>query len=296
MAEIKLFKINNEVQELKSQSVTIEKELQVLIEKNMYEFFGVRFLKTEYPIDGGRMDSIGIDENNCPVIFEYKRSTNENVINQGLFYLNWLLEHKANFNLLVIEKLGLEASKNIDWTMPRVICIAGDFNKYDEEAIKQINRNVSLFRYKKYGNELLLFEQLNNNSNSVQPIDNEKSTDKKYYEKTFVEQYETAPQKMKEIFDELKDYALSLGDDVTANILKLYTAFKKIKNFATLEIYQGKILLNCRLNPDDFKLTDSLRDVRNIGHWCCGDLQLIMKSDKEMELAKQLLEKAYNEN
>lgn len=296
MAEIKLFKINNEVQELKSQSVTIEKELQVLIEKNMYEFFGVRFLKTEYPIDGGRMDSIGIDENNCPVIFEYKRSTNENVINQGLFYLNWLLEHKANFNLLVIEKLGLEASKNIDWTMPRVICIAGDFNKYDEEAIKQINRNVSLFRYKKYGNELLLFEQLNNNSNSVQPIDNEKSTDKKYYEKTFVEQYETAPQKMKEIFDELKDYALSLGDDVTANILKLYTAFKKIKNFATLEIYQGKILLNCRLNPDDFKLTDSLRDVRNIGHWGCGDLQLIMKSDKEMELAKQLLERAYNEN
>ena len=165
MAEIKLFKINNEVQELKSQSVTIEKELQVLIEKNMYEFFGVRFLKTEYPIDGGRMDSIGIDENNCPVIFEYKRSTNENVINQGLFYLNWLLEHKANFNLLVIDKLGLEASKNIDWTMPRVICIAGDFNKYDEEAIKQINRNVSLFRYKKYGNELLLFEQLNNNNN-----------------------------------------------------------------------------------------------------------------------------------
>ena len=60
MAEIKLFKINNEVQELKSQSVTIEKELQVLIEKNMSEFFGVRFLKTEYPIDGGRMDSIGI--------------------------------------------------------------------------------------------------------------------------------------------------------------------------------------------------------------------------------------------
>ena len=145
MAEIKLFKINNEVQELKSQSVTIEKELQVLIEKNMYEFFGVRFLKTEYPIDGGRMDSIGIDENNCPVIFEYKRSTNENVINQGLFYLNWLLEHKANFNLLVIEKLGLEASKNIDWTMPRVICIAGDFNKYDEEAIKQINRNLGYF-------------------------------------------------------------------------------------------------------------------------------------------------------
>ena len=35
------------------------------------------------------MDSIGIDENNCPVIVEYKRSSNENIINQGLFYLDW---------------------------------------------------------------------------------------------------------------------------------------------------------------------------------------------------------------
>jgi hypothetical protein len=35
------------------------------------------------------------DENGSPVIFEYKRSVNENVINQGLFYLNWLLDHRA---------------------------------------------------------------------------------------------------------------------------------------------------------------------------------------------------------
>ena len=44
------------------------------------------------------MDSIGIDENNCPVIVEYKRSSNENIINQGLFYLDWLLDHKDAFS------------------------------------------------------------------------------------------------------------------------------------------------------------------------------------------------------
>ena len=55
----------------------------------METLFGVRFLKSEYIITAGRMDSIGIDENNSPVIFEYKRSINENVINQGLFYLDW---------------------------------------------------------------------------------------------------------------------------------------------------------------------------------------------------------------
>lgn len=38
MAELKLFRLNGQVEELKSKSVTIEKELQNTIEKNMYDF------------------------------------------------------------------------------------------------------------------------------------------------------------------------------------------------------------------------------------------------------------------
>lgn len=295
MAELKLFNIQNEVRELKSSSTTIEKELQNIIEKNMFEFFGVKFLQSEYRIDNGRMDSIGIDENNCPVIFEYKCHSNENVINQGLFYLNWLLGHKANFKVLVIEKFGLELAEEIDWSMPRVICIAGDFNKYDEEAIKQINRNVSLIRYKKYGKDLLLFELLN--TNTVAPLEIEKDNQSiRQVEKTFTMQYENAPDKFRMIFDDLKDFTLNLGDDVSENTLKLYVAFKKIKNFATMGIYQSKVLVHFRLNPDNYQLTDALRDVSQIGHLGCGDLQLIIKSDKEVELAKTLLLNAYNEN
>ncbi len=297
MAEIKLFRLNGQVEELISKSVTVEKELQNIIEKNMVDFFGVTFLDSEYKIDNGRMDSIGIDENNCPVIFEYKRHSSENVINQGLFYLNWLLEHKANFKLLVLEKLGSNVANMIDWSMPRVICIASDFNKYDEEAIKQINRNVSLIRYKKYGNELVLFELLN--ANTVAPLEIEKEVvSKKQIDKTFTEQYSNAPTKFKAIFDELKEFALSLGDDVTENILKLYTAFKKIKNFATMEIYQSNIRLNLKLDPDQYKnqLNDSLRDIRNIGHWGCGDLQLIIKDTDDLTLAKDLIKQAYDEN
>ena len=111
MSEIKLFETKNTVQELISTEVLLERELQSLIENNMETFFGVRFLKSEYAIANGRMDSIGIDENNCPVIFEYKRSINENVINQGLFYLDWLLDHKADFKLLVLDKLGKRGRK-----------------------------------------------------------------------------------------------------------------------------------------------------------------------------------------
>lgn len=161
VSEIKLFEIGTVVKERTSSTVLLEKQLQTMIEQNMETFFGIRFLKSEYAITSGRMDSIGIDENNSPVIFEYKRSTSENVINQGLFYLDWLLDHKADFKLLVIEKLGMEVADQIDWSVPCVICIANDFTKYDVHAVNQMQRNIKLVKYRKYGDNLLLFEHLN---------------------------------------------------------------------------------------------------------------------------------------
>ena len=296
MSDIKLFRYSPKVSELKPEGVLLEKELQTVIEKNMQEFFGVTFLESEYAIDGGRMDSIGIDENNCPVIFEYKRGMNESVINQGLFYLDWLLDHRDSFELLVLKKLNSDVASKIDWSMPRVICIAGDFTKYDCGAIKRINGNVSLIRYKKYNDELLMFELIN--SNTVKPLV-EVNTNKptiKPTDKTFEEQYENASAKMREMYDELKEYTLSLGNDVTENILKLYTAFKKIKNFVTMEIYPAKILVNFKLNPANYNLTDSLRDISEIGHWGCGPLQYILKSEKDVEFVKELIQKAYEDN
>jgi len=167
------------------------------------------------------MDSIGIDENHCPVIFEYKRSMKENVINQGLFYLNWLLDHKDSFKVLVIEKLGLKAADDIDWTMPRVVCIAGDFTKYDESAIKQMNRNISLIRYKKFGDDLLMFEQINENIAAA--ISEDTSVSKpKSSDKTFEEQINGADKEIKVLYQNLSNFILSLGDDISETHLSLF--------------------------------------------------------------------------
>ena len=86
MSDINLFRINPNVEAISLKAVKLEREIQSLIEHNMETFFGVRFLASEYTIfltegaevQGGRIDSLGIDENNCPVIFEYKRDANEN--------------------------------------------------------------------------------------------------------------------------------------------------------------------------------------------------------------------------
>src|SRR5256885_15062184 len=165
MADIKLFRIGKDsAVELEGRSVAVEKSLQSLVERHLPGLLGVRFLGSEHPTGkthGGRIDTLGIDEDGSPVIIEYKRASNENVINQGLFYMDWLMDHKGEFELLVLKKLGKEVADSIDWSAPRLLCIASDFTRYDEHAVQQINRNIELMRYRRYGNELILFELVN---------------------------------------------------------------------------------------------------------------------------------------
>lgn len=146
MTDIKLFQLKNgHVEELEGLSVAVEKSLQILIERHLEELLGIRFLASEFstgPVHGGRIDTLGIDENGSPVIIEYKRALNENVISQGLYYSDWLLDHQAAFAMLVLERFGAEAIDGIEWSNPRLVCIAGDFTKYDEYSVRQINRNI----------------------------------------------------------------------------------------------------------------------------------------------------------
>lgn len=297
MSEIKLFSIKDTVKERTSSEVTLEKELQILIEQNMEIFFGVRFLESEYSITNGRMDSIGIDENNSPVIFEYKRSQNENVINQGLFYLDWLLDHKADFQLLVIHKLGMEVANNIDWSVPCVICIAHDFTKYDIHAVNQMQRNIKLVSYRKYDNELILFEHLN--APTVKPISECAISDngiKGNTQKSHVEKLEIASIDMKNLYHSICDFIESLGDDIAQNQLKNYLAYKKVQNMVCIEIFNKQIILFLKLNPETVELVDGFTsDMRNKGHHGTGDLQVTVKNAIDFEKAKPLLERAYNE-
>ncbi len=300
MGDINLFSINNSVTQLSASAFQLERELQILVEKNMKTFFGVTFLQSEFSISNGRIDSLGIDENYCPVIFEYKRSQNENVINQGLFYLDWLMDHKAEFKLLTIEKLGMETANKIDWSIPCVICIASDFTKFDEHAVNQMQKNIKLIKYKKFGSELILFEQIN--MPVVKPIEEQTSSvlqAKKTSDKIFADQLDGASDEFREIYFSIRDYILSLGDDVSENPLKLYCAYKKIKNIICIELRQKSILLYMRLNPDDFPEEQSrgiLRDVRNIGHWGTGESEITIKSAKDFERTKYLIDRCYNEN
>ncbi|MGI5935833.1 MAG: DUF5655 domain-containing protein [Oscillospiraceae bacterium] len=302
MSDLKLFRIKNEAKELVGTSVAIEKSLQTLIENNMETFFGIKFLASEYPTGknhGGRIDSLGIDENYCPVILEYKRALNENVINQGLYYLDWLMDHKAEFKLLVMEKMGKGIGDKIEWSMPRLLCIAGDFTKFDEYAVKQINRNIELIRYKKYEDDLILFELVNATTASQTAIVSDDGSTKHSAYKTVTEYLQQADKELQDMYYSVRDFILNLGDDIQEKVLKYYIAFKKIRNFACVEIYPKSktILIYLNINPDEVELKEGFtRDVRNIGHYGTGNLEVRINSQDDFEKAKVLIAKSYDEN
>lgn len=298
MSDIKLFKLlGGLASEIKSSVSDLEKPIQNLIESNLEPLLGIRFLKTEHSTGkshSGRIDSLGLDENNCPVIVEYKKSSNENIINQGLFYLDWLMNNRAEFKLLVLELFGKEIADKIDWSAPRVICIAGDFTRYDSHAVQQINRNIELIRYRQFGDELLLLELVNTVADE-KPITKKATAEKGGgTDKTVAEHFAEMSPMLRTVFDSFANYTQSLGDDVQRKDLKLYVAFKRLRNFAVVCFQKSNLLAYLNLDPRSVTLRDGFtRDVTNIGHWGTGNLEVTISDLSDLEEAKSLIQRAY---
>ena len=305
MSDIKLFRVTDSAaEELIDRPVKLEKQLQALLEKHLETFLHVRFVASEYSTGkthAGRIDTLGLDENFCPTIIEYKRNSNDNVINQGLFYLDWLMDHRGEFELIVMKQFGQETVDKIDWSAPRLLCIAENFSRYDEHAVQQINRNIELLKYAYYPDHQLLMLDLVNavvaKTDTDDETGDEPASAKQYT--TQAEHLERADEQLRSLFQAVSDHMSALGDDVQERFLKWYIAYKRLKNFATVQLQPGKnsLLMWLPLNPDDVTLEEGFsRDVRGVGHHGTGDLELTIRSTDDLAKAKPLIQKSFEEN
>jgi predicted transport protein len=301
VSEIKLFRISGgDTVELRGGSMSVEKELQSLLERHLEAFLGARFLATEYSTGRthrGRIDTLGLDENNAPVIIEYKRRSDENVMSQGLFYLDWLMDHRAEFELLVTKELGEKTSEMIDWSVPRLVCIASDFNRYDEHAVKQIDRNIDLIRYQHYPDGYLVLELVNSTTSTVAvAMKTDDGSSKPVNYKTVSQYLEGAKDGLRSLYGELREHLLGLGEDTQEKITLYYFAFKRIRNFACVEVYtrEEKLLVHLKVDPDTVEIEEGFtRDVREIGHFGTGELEVTLRSTEDLERAKPLIALSY---
>lgn len=303
MSDIKLFKTTgNKAAELKGSAVALERSLQALIEKNLEAMMGVRLLASEHytgKVHNGRIDTLGVDENFFPVIIEYKRATNENVITQGLYYLDWLMDHQADFRMLVMEKLGKESADKVDFSWPRLLCIAGDFSRYDTHAVNQMDRSIELIRYKHFKEDLLLFEWMN--TGEAAPTAGGIAAPKKSgtKQKTFTQYLADLDPAMQDLYEQVRAFLLAMGDDVQVKVLEQYEAYKRLKNFATVVVYPSNkyVRIYVRSEPGVIPtIQDLVRDVTNVGHWGTGNVELTVRSVSDLEAVKSFVLGSYEQS
>lgn len=293
MSVLKLFHTTNGgVTEVTPRIAAVEVDVQDLVEAHMEAMLGVTFLASEYVIDcvdGGRIDSLGLDENGAPVIVEYKRGTDAGVINQGLFYMAWLMSHKDAFRSLVRDRLGVTAADQILWSVPRLICVAGDFTRYDAHAVREHRRSIDLVRYRYFGSDHFGLETVASATGH--------SAEAKRVRRRATGALPIRRQggAMAELAAAVDEVLVGLGDGVTRVQRKQYRAYQRLRNFACLiPPQQSKVLVYLKANPASVALVPGFtRDVTGLGHHGTGDLEVQLRAERDLERAQDLFRLSY---
>jgi predicted transport protein len=300
-----LFKIKGTVVEkIKAKDLDLEKNLQQLFEQNLEELLNIYFLAHEYSTSfGGRIDTLGIDKNGSPCIIEYKKNQNDNVINQGLSYLRWLLDHKADFEILC---QGKKVEIDIDWDSPRVICIAESYSKFDLDTADILPITVELLRYRVYDESILYLEPENYQKIKIstsgiikkgKASKNKEVLQKVYSIEDHIDGKNTETIKL---FQDLRERILSLDQSIIEEAKAKYIAYKTSTNFVDVVVkqYGLKIFLNVKSGQisDPQELARDLTKPKPIGHWGNGDYEVKLGNPKELEAVFLLIKQSYNLN
>jgi predicted transport protein len=274
-----------------------EKGLQRLVEDNLEPLFGVRFVATEFGTGQkhrGRIDTLGLDQDGSPTIIEYKLTSNDNVINQGLFYLDWLMDHRGDFELAARSRLG---DVDVVWVQPRLILLASSFSRYDQYAVNRIDERIELWTYTLYDGDLLGVDLL-----SSEEVPDPKA--KAGASKATVSparapkaEYDAAHHTAKmsdttrALFELLRESIVDLGDDVTERFLNQYIGYRRLKNFC--EIVGQRAKLNVLIDGPVDDPQGICEDVSNIGRWGTGNMRATVASEDDVQAVLPLIAAAY---
>lgn len=300
--------VNGQAKKVRLSEFKLEKDLQRLVEKNLETIFNCQFIASEFStgnIHSGRIDTLAISEDLNPVIIEYKKVASSELINQSLYYLHWIKDHKGDFQIIANKALGKEVE--VDWSDIRVICLAPEYKKYDIHAVQVMGANIELWQYKIYENSILNIEEIYRRTSSVatanedlkgkNPVMVEAGRKAAITRKTAIHTIEqhsdSLDPTMNELFEEIRSYIIGIDDNVDESPKKRYIAYKTSQNFVCLKTYKNSIKLYLKLTPGEvmpFPLQG--RDVSNTGRMI-GDLELTITNRSDFEETKHLINEAF---
>ncbi|MEU6328881.1 hypothetical protein ABZ851_16655 [Streptomyces sp. NPDC047049] len=80
------------------------------------------------------------------------------------------MDHRAEFGHLVRDQLGATAASQVLWSAPRLICVAGDFTRYDLHAVREHRRSIDLVRYGLFGHDYIGLETVASHTGQTAPL------------------------------------------------------------------------------------------------------------------------------
>lgn len=287
-----------QLQQVKEKPFKLESEIQKIFENNLQLIMGLQMVRSEFTIKNKRIDTLAYDKQTSAfIIIEYKRDKNYSVVDQGLTYLNLMLQNKAEFILTYNETLtDTLHSKDVDWSQSRVVFVSPSFTENQISASDFKDFGIELWEVKQFDNGTISINSIKKSTSapSIKPLleNNEKLKDIKENIKVFSEEdhFNNGSEASIELYEKVKVSILNLADNIEIKPQKYYIAFKKGNNISDIEIQKKglKIFINAKIGTlDDPKRL--LKDVSNIGHQGNGDYQIQIVNDDDLEYIMSLI-------
>ena len=294
---------SNTLEQVKEKPFKLEREIQNLFENNLQNIMGLQMVKSEFAIKNKRIDTLAFDkQSNAFIIIEYKRDKNYSVVDQGLTYLNLMLQNKAEFILTYNETLPESLhSKDVDWSQSRVAFVSPSFTENQISASDFKDFGIELWEVKQFENNTISINSIKKSSGapSIKPLleNNEKLKEVKENIKVFSEEdhLSSGSDTSRELYEKFKSAILNLSDGIEVIPQKYYIAFKKGSNISDIEMQKKglKIFINTKIGSlDDPK--GIAKDVSTIGHRGNGDYQIQIENDNDLEYIMSLIKQVIN--
>lgn len=297
---MRLYTLNtNGLTGLKEKPFKLERDIQNVAETNLETIFGYRFIKSEFIIKNYRIDTLAFDdESKSFVILEFKRDRNYSVIDQGVSYLNLMLEYKADFIVEYNEsqKENLKRS-DVDWTQSKVLFIAPSFTEFQIRSSNFKDLPIELWECKRYEKDIIVINPIKKSSSAPKISQVQSKADSDISKvtkqvKVFTEEdhLEGKSDEIKELYEAFKKAILNLSPDIEISATKLYVVFKKGRNITDLTIYQSFLKMWINLKKGQLDDPKNLTiDVSNTGHWGNGDYELKVHDTDNLEYIMSLI-------
>lgn len=301
---MQIFKNNNQtLSTLRELPFKLEKEIQTLFEQNIELLSSLKLVKSEFTIKSNRIDTLAFDtESQAFVIIEYKRSQNYSVVDQGVSYLNLMLDYRADFIVEYNEVHGESLKRNdVDWSQSRIIFVSPSFTDFQKQSTNFKDFGIELWEIKQFENDIITINQIKKSKSapSIGQMQKGDSSEisklakeiKAYSEEDHLQGKSDATV---ELYETYKNAILNLGADIDVKPQKMVVGFTcKGKVFADVLVLKSelKFWINLKTgNLDDPRLLT--RDVVNVGHWGNGDYEIRVSDTTNLEYIMSLVKQA----